>query len=430
MVVEQNFQPEEVFTRIKEQFDYLPYPVTEIENLPTDRAALYYHSISTAFYRRNREIVEPQGKTILDIGCGSGYKTLLLALANPGAKIVGIDLSDRSLDIARKRFAHHGIEGEFFQESLLDLPPSMSGRFDFINCDEVLYLMPDPIEALSVLKHLLKPRGGIIRGNLHSLFQRFHYYRAQEVFQMMGLMDSNPEEREIQTAIEVIKKLRGNVDLKKTWNPSYEGPHYKHAVLMNYLFQGDRGYTITDLFALLEASGLKFISMVNWKQWDLFDLFEPGTDWVLDWAFKQSQEHQLHLFELFHPIHRLLDFWCGTAVPTLPRNQEIQIVRLNPLLKFERTKQDLVDSITRFAPFNINAHLPINEKPFLIDSSVSVALIPLWEGNFSISNLAEYWRSIHPHHPMNGERVSLEEAIAIVGEMLFCLEASGYVFFS
>jgi hypothetical protein len=29
--------------------------------------------------------------------------------------------------------------------------------------------MPDPIEALSVLKHLLKPRGGIIRGNLTQL---------------------------------------------------------------------------------------------------------------------------------------------------------------------------------------------------------------------------------------------------------------------
>lgn len=429
MVAEQDFHPDELFTRIKEQFDYIPYPVTEIENLPTDRAALYYHSMTTAFYRRNREIVEPEGKTILDIGCGSGYKTLLLALANPGAKIVGVDLSDRSLEIARQRFAYHGLDGEFCQKSILELPSVMQGGFDYINCDEVLYLMPDPAAALSALKQVLNPRG-IIRANLHSLFQRFHYYRAQELFGMMGLMDRNPEEQEIQTAIGVMKQLKANVDLKKTWKPAYEGQHSKHAILMNYLFQGDRGYTITDLFALLETSGLEFVSMVNWKQWDLFDLFDPGADWILGWAFKQSQEHQLHLFELIHPIHRLLDFWCGTAVPPINSNQEVKTVRLHPLLKTEQVKHALIDAVTRFAPFDINAHLPINEKPFLLDSSVAVALIPLWEGSFLISDLAEYWRSNHPRHPMRGQQISQGEAIAIVGDMLACLEAAGYVLFS
>ncbi len=244
---------------------------------------------------------------------------------------------------------------------------------------------------------------------------------------MMGFMDENPEEREIRATIDVMKLLKGNVDLKKTWKPAYEGQHSKHAILMNFLFQGDRGYTITDLFALLEEAELEFISMVNWKQWDLCDLFEPGAGWILSWAFSQPKEQQLHLFELFHPIHRLLDFWCGERFPA-PSLPEPQIAKLHPLLKTERVKQALVDAITGFTPFDINAHLPIEPVPFLLDSSVSVALVPLWEGDFLISGLAEYWRSIHPHHPMSGQRVTREDAIATVGGMLSCLERAGYLF--
>jgi len=43
---------------------------------------------------------------------------------------------------------------------------------------------------------------------------------------------------------------------------------------MNYLLQGDKGFTITELFAALKAADLEFISMVNWRQWDLMDLFK------------------------------------------------------------------------------------------------------------------------------------------------------------
>jgi len=423
MISDSDINDTELFQRIQQQFDYIPYPVVEVENLPTDRAALYYHSLATVFYRRNRRIIEPEGRTILDVGCGSGYKTLLLALANPGAKVVGIDLSDRSLDIARKRFAHHKLEAEFRQQSLFDISDE---QFDYINCDEMLYLMPDPAEALMALKKRLK-RDGIIRANLHSLFQRFHYYRAQEIFGMMGLMNQNPEEEEIQTVVGVMRSLKPNVDLKKTWNSSYEGQHSKHAVLMNYLFQGDRGFTITDLFALLKESGLEFIDMVNWNQWHLPDLFESGARNVLAWALDLPKEQQLHLFELFHPIHRLLDFWCGIG-EQIRRIDNDPIAKLHPLLRCDAVKQSLISAIADFSPFDINAYLPINPQPLILDSSVAVALIPLFEGDLRISELAEYWKSLHPCHPVNGQRIHKANAIAVVGGMLSCLERGGYIF--
>jgi hypothetical protein len=78
---------------------------------------------------------------------------------------------------------------------------------------------PEPAVALEAMKSVLKPHG-IIRSNLHSSIQRFNHFRAQEVFQMMGLMDGNPEEMEIDIAVETMKALKNNVDLNvKTGSP-------------------------------------------------------------------------------------------------------------------------------------------------------------------------------------------------------------------
>ncbi|BAU41837.1 methyltransferase domain-containing protein [Leptolyngbya sp. O-77] len=60
-----------------------------------DPNSLFKHSLITAYYRREGRVIDPQDRLILDAGCGSGYKCLMLAEANPGAKIVGMDLSEK-----------------------------------------------------------------------------------------------------------------------------------------------------------------------------------------------------------------------------------------------------------------------------------------------------------------------------------------------
>ncbi len=245
-------QAAELLEKIRQQFDFGPYPRIEVDHSPKDDIPiLYFHDLVTSYYLRYKKVINTENRLILDAGCGTGYKSLVLAEANPGAKIVGIDISEQSLDLSRKRFQYHGLEnGEFYLLSIYELP-SLGLEFDYINCDELLYLFPEPAVALKAMKTVLKP-DGIIRSNLHSSLQRFNYFRVQELFRIMGLMDSNPEDMEIDIALETMKALKDNVDLKaKTWHPSYEGEDGKQAVLMNYLFQGDKGYTIPELYAAL-----------------------------------------------------------------------------------------------------------------------------------------------------------------------------------
>jgi len=403
-------QNTELLDKIRKQFDFEPYPSTPLETSPKDDIQrLYTHNITTAYYLRNKKVINPAGKVILDAGCGSGYKSLALAHANPGAKIVGIDLSEKSVELARLRLQHHGFDNvEFFAISINDLP-SLNLEFDYINCDEVLYLMPSIEEALEIMASVLKP-DGILRANLHSALQRTSYFRAQQLFSMMGLMDDNPEEMEIDIVKEIFKSLKQETLMKAMVRIDVENPENKTDVLMNYLLQGDRGYTVPELFAALNQANLEFISMVNLWQWDLKSLFEEPDNLpvFLSLALPEATiEEQLRMFELIHPVNRLLDFWCGhgeggqSFIPVTEWSDadwQKATIHLHPQMKTEQLKEELQQCFQQLRPFPISKYLPIPGRPesFLETTVAACLMLPLLESPQSMAALVEQWLRLQP----------------------------------
>ncbi|KAF3886318.1 MULTISPECIES: class I SAM-dependent methyltransferase [Nostocales] len=433
-------QSSELVEKIRQQFDSAPYPRIPIDKSPKDNPnLLYIHNLVTSYYLRNQKFIESKEKVILDAGCGTGYKSLVLAQANPEAKIVGIDISEESIKLARHRLAYHGYDNaEFYVLPVEDLP-KLNYKFDYINCDELLYLFPNPAIALQAMKEVLQPNG-IIRSNLHSAIQRVNFFQAQKVFTIMGLMDDNPEEIEIEAVKEIMKSLKENVNLKaSTWSSIYEGEDSKESILMNYLFQGDKGYTITDLFTALRAAELEFISMVNWRQWNLIDLFKEPDNLPVVMAMslpEASVEQQLQIFELLHPIHRLLDFWCGhpdrgeSFVPVTEwtvSDWEEAWVYLHPQLVTEKFKEDLIACATDMKVFEMREHLSLAQAPVSIDSSLALVLVPLLNEPQTMSSLVKRWTKVRPIHPVTLEPVKIEEAFQILQKLLTKLESHGYV---
>lgn len=123
----------ELWDKIRQQFNLAPYPNHPLDKSPKDDLnAMYIHNFVTAYYARNKKIIDTKNKLILDAGCGSGYKSLVLAEANPGAKIVGIDISEASVKLARQRLEYHGFDNaEFHVLSVYDLP-QLNYQFDYI----------------------------------------------------------------------------------------------------------------------------------------------------------------------------------------------------------------------------------------------------------------------------------------------------------
>lgn len=434
--------PPDLLEKIRQQFDFGPYPRIPVDKSPKgDASLLFTHNLTIPYYLRYQKVVDTQGKVILDAGCGSGYKSLILAEANPGAKIVGVDLSEASVKLAKERLKYHQFENvEFYALSIEDLP-TLEMEFDYINCDEVLYLLPDPIAGLTAFRSVLKPEG-IIRTNLHSALQRAKFYRAQNLLKCMGLMESNPEEMEMNLLKEFMQSLKDSVDLKaRTWSPAYETQDSTEIFLANFFLQGDKGSTVPEMFSYLDEAGLEFISMLNWRQWELLDLFKDRDNLPAFLALSLPEvplQDQLHLYELLNPVHRLLDFWCGhpsmfepTAMPLSGwqvEEWEQAVIYLNPQLCTAKAKEKLIQCLQDQEPLDMFTLLNNTAlSSTFIDTSAAALLMALMEGPKSMAALCEYWLKLQPFNPITLEQVTIEQAQLNLIKLLTRLETFLYV---
>jgi len=429
----------EFLERIRRQFDHCPYPSIPVEDSYQDKPeALYVHNMMTAFYYCRRQVVETAGKVILDAGCGSGFKALALAHANPGAKIVGVDISAESIEFAKKRLQYHGIEDAEFHVLPLEEIEQLGMAFDYINCDEVLYLLPDQVGGLNAMRSVLKPEG-ILRFNLHSLYGRSMMLQAQTAFRRMGLMDNNPEDAEIDVVRETFEALQDQTMLKQLANWKKVGES-KESILANYLLMGDRGFSVPQVFEFLRQTDLEFFGMVEWRKWNLFDLFKTPNDLPLFWELalsEASSEDQLALLELFHPTNRLIDLWCGHP-QSEPLTKPLtdwgrsdwrgSTIYLHPQLQTPAFRAELERCIAQLNPFNIGTFLPSIGGSALIDATLAACLLlPLLNGPQTFQLISERWQTLHPLNPLTNTPTTLDEAQAVIYSAVQGLESGGYL---
>lgn len=437
----QSPEPSEL-EKLRQQFDHAPYPRTPLEFSPRENySELFKNNLTTAHYLKYRRVIDPANKLILDAGCGSGLTSLLLAEANPGATIIGIDLSDTSIQLARQRLNYHGFNQAKFYTCSIDDLPQMGLAFDYINCDEVLYLLPDPLAGLHAMKAVLKPQG-IIRANLHNVHQRFNYYRAQELFKFIGLMNESPADFEREAVVETMKALKQNTLLKmQTWSAECDRQSEEgiETIFANHLLVGDKGYTVPELFALLQAAHLDFISMVDWRHWDVTDLFNDPDNLPALWGMslmEASAEEKLHLFELLHPAHRLMDFWCTHADQADGRSIDQwndsdwrnATVHLHPQLRQEKTRQDILSGIANGQAVEISRYLQLPTLgPIRLDSFATSCLLPLWDNAQPFMALVDRYLKTRPVDLVTLEPVTPETAFEAVKALLNRLDAFLYV---
>lgn len=431
--------------KIRQQFDSGPYPRIPIEGFPKyDYEHFFVNSLVTPYYLYHHQVISTQDKLILDAGSGSGFKALVLSEANPGAKIVGVDLSEQSVKMARQRFELHQLDcAEFHQMSLFDIA-QLGLEFDYINCDETLYLLPDPLAGLEALKSVLKPQG-ILRANLHSKYQRAQFYQAQELFKFIGLMDATPGEFETEVVVETMKSLKPTIQLKnETWQQqntdSLKPSDLAEMIATNFLLIGDKGYSALELFDMLEQANLDLISMVNWRQWEIMDLFQDADNLPAFWSLslaEASLRDRLHVYELLHPVHRLLDFWCmhsdvsPTAAPVSDWSEtdwQQAVVHLHPHLRNQILKDSLLSAIEQAKPFEISQQVKLPTiSPVLLEANLAACLLPLWDSPQPMAAMVERYRQINPVDPATLEPIDAETAFNTVKDLLYRLEIYLYV---
>lgn len=97
-----------------------------------------------------------RGLKVLEIGCGLGTDGAQFAKA--GADYTGIDLTEVSIELAKKRFALAGLKGEFRVTDAENLDFA-DETFDVVYSHGVLHHTPDTEAAVRAIHRVLKPGG-------------------------------------------------------------------------------------------------------------------------------------------------------------------------------------------------------------------------------------------------------------------------------
>ncbi len=105
------------------------------------------------------------GKTVLDVGCGGGI--LSEGMAGLGAKTMGIDLADKSLQVAKLHLLESGKQVEYRKVAVEALAEERPASFDVVVCMEMLEHVPDPASIVAACVKLAKPGGHVFFSTLN-----------------------------------------------------------------------------------------------------------------------------------------------------------------------------------------------------------------------------------------------------------------------
>ena len=96
-----------------------------------------------------------EGSKVLDVGCGGGI--LAEAMARRGARVTGIDLSDKALRVAELHLQESKLDVRYEKSTVEDY----AGEFDIVTCMELLEHVPDPASMVAACARLVRPGGHV-----------------------------------------------------------------------------------------------------------------------------------------------------------------------------------------------------------------------------------------------------------------------------
>jgi SAM-dependent methyltransferase len=102
------------------------------------------------------------GHRVLDVGCGSGSMSRLIARSFPDVDVVGIDIREQYLDYARARARAEGIRNLTFERADVFALPFPDASFDLVWSKYLLQWLREPKAALAEFKRVARPGGHVV----------------------------------------------------------------------------------------------------------------------------------------------------------------------------------------------------------------------------------------------------------------------------
>ncbi|HKX08880.1 MAG TPA: methyltransferase domain-containing protein [Stellaceae bacterium] len=102
------------------------------------------------------------GATVLDVGCGTGASALPAAQrVGPGGRVIGVDLAERLLAIARQKAAAQGLANAEFRTGDMERLGYPDGHFDAVVSVFSIFFVPDMVRQARELWRMVRPGGSL-----------------------------------------------------------------------------------------------------------------------------------------------------------------------------------------------------------------------------------------------------------------------------
>jgi tetratricopeptide (TPR) repeat protein/SAM-dependent methyltransferase len=284
---------------VREQYEQHPYP--RWLELPRREPVGYRDYLS----RRFRHFAAPEFLShpvkVLAAGCGTGQEAVAIAAGRGECRVLGLDLSRRSLAHGQRMANKLGVEGvRFVQGDILHLA-QLEERFHVVESSGVLHHMADPMAGWRALRDCLQA-GGLMKIGLYSERARADVALAREQIRAASLAPVDAEIRSFRTQILTapagtpLARLADSEDL------------YTMSACRDLLFHAmEHCFTIPAIAAALEELELEFIGfdvpvagvMHDYRE---FNPADPQMTDLFGWErFEASRP------ELFSALYV---FWC------------------------------------------------------------------------------------------------------------------------
>jgi len=210
---------------------------------------------------------------ILIAGCGTN-QAAVFAYRNRAAKVVGVDISQPSLDHQQYLKEKHGLWNLELHRLPIEELPMLGLDFDLIVSTGVLHHMADPPTGMKALADCLR-RDGAIGLTLYARYGRVGVEQLQSVFRELGLRQ---DEAGVQTVKDTLAWLPKDHPVQSYLRIEGDELAYDGAVVDTFLHGRDRSYTVADCIDLVTSAGLEFQGWLLNAPYYPHDWFTPGSE--------------------------------------------------------------------------------------------------------------------------------------------------------
>ena len=218
-----------------------------------------------------------KGKSVLDIACGFGWSTV--EMADAGARVTGIDLTPRAIEVTQKHAQSRGLEVDLreMDAQQMDFPDE---HFDAVHAWGCLMHMPQTEQAIAEIYRVLKP-GGRVFGymyNKNSVSYWWHIWFLRGILMGKLLAYRGDTTRLVSRFTDGIT-IGGNV-LTKVYTPRQAGRMFAAAGFVNVDFRPWGPPDMLDNFPISKIRLGRFLSYRTKKA--IADRFGWGMTFIAE----------------------------------------------------------------------------------------------------------------------------------------------------